>query len=225
LVFFLGARYTTVFQKENSIDLLLVEAQRLEKKAGQGKNALEKAKSHAGNMHMKWKKLRKELLFSREHSGSHGALYTQGQVVKVVTYQNNLEDALLKKVEAETAFRTVLQAYESRMPKIVNTIRNDNIQRIRQWKQSMRSYIAIKKKKLAVELEHLSKLEASVEGINTTKDMEAFAQGTSDFWQGGENKRPAGEAERRFSNTAVSRLVTTKPPPSILSAIFRLTFF
>jgi len=38
----------------------------------------------------------------------------------------------LEKEEADTAFRTVLDEYESRMPQIVQTIRNMNADRIAQ---------------------------------------------------------------------------------------------
>jgi len=49
--------------------------------------------------------------------------------------RTDLTDALcarLEKEEADTAFRTVLDEYESRMPQIVQTIRNMNADRIAQ---------------------------------------------------------------------------------------------
>ena len=223
--------YTTAFQKEASIDLLLDEAQRLGKKAGVGKNVLERAKAKAAKSKAKWRKLKKSLLFA---TGG----YTGQQVVKVVGSQNMMEDAILSRIEAETGFRTILNSYESRMPRIVNTIRSDNIRRIEQFKTSMTNFIAIKKAALASQARTLAALEETVKAIDTAKDMESFTQGTSDFWHNAQKQgvrpsgpgspvppisrgstaaaslvAPAGGGRASFSTSTVGGTSTVAPPP------------
>eukprot|EP00466_Bigelowiella_natans_P004145 jgi/Bigna1/86240/estExt_fgenesh1_pg.C_90089 len=172
--------YTTAYQMENSIDLLLSEAERLEKKTGRGKNRLESAKALAHQTKGAFKKLRKNLITQNDGS----PLLTQNQIARVVAAQCAMDDASLGKLEAATDFRTVLAAYESRMPKIVKTIRHNNIKRIDQFKKSMTEYLKVKRKSLEGALETLTKMEQKVAAIDTKADMQIFTQGTSDFWHG-----------------------------------------
>jgi len=184
--------YTTAFQMENSISLLLTEAERLEKKTGKGKNRLENAKANAYSTKAAWKKLRNAM-----QDGS--PLLSQAQIARIVAAQNSMEDASLGKVEAATSFRTVLAAYEARMPKIVKSIRRDNIKRIEQYKTSMQEYLKVKRQALEGALKTLANIEEKVSKIDTKGDMQLFMQGTNDFWGdvkgGDESKLNIGDME------------------------------
>eukprot|EP00468_Gymnochlora_sp_CCMP2014_P013813 CAMPEP_0167754294 /NCGR_PEP_ID=MMETSP0110_2-20121227/8189_1 /TAXON_ID=629695 /ORGANISM="Gymnochlora sp., Strain CCMP2014" /LENGTH=1479 /DNA_ID=CAMNT_0007640155 /DNA_START=868 /DNA_END=5307 /DNA_ORIENTATION=- len=196
--------YTTAYQKENSIDLLLAEASILEKKTGRGKNRLEDAKKLAAQNRSKFSKLQNSLI-KQGGSGDRGLL-TQGQLLKVVAAQGDMDNSFLGKVEAATHFRTVLNAYRGRMPRIVNTIRNDNIERIDQFKKSMTAYVTIKREALERELATLKKMEEAAKAIDTKRDMELFTQGTSDFWaseapsSSTENSKPKLESKTKMRN-------------------------
>mmetsp|Transcript_7135 Transcript_7135/g.13649 ORF Transcript_7135/g.13649 Transcript_7135/m.13649 type:complete len:1782 (-) Transcript_7135:286-5631(-) len=203
--------YTMAFQKENSIDLLLLEAEQLEKKTGRGKNKLETAKERAAQSKSSFEKMRHTLM--SHGGGGERTLLTQGQITRLISSQCSMEDAALYKVEAATDFRTVLAAYEGRMPRIVNTIRNDNIERIEQLRVSMTAYLEVKRKALEAQMATLEKMEKAVAAVDTKRDMELFMQGTTDFWHvdgknakaDGKTSDPAAQAHQLLAPSSTSQ--------------------
>ena len=102
--------YTMTSACEHQLKILFLEANLLENKAAQGKNLVERTKSRANVMQLKYEQLKETLKQN---------VLTASEINRIIVAKSESEDASLDLDEAETNFQTIISEYELRMPEII----------------------------------------------------------------------------------------------------------
>jgi len=172
--------YASSSSRAHQLRILFQEATLLDTKVARGKSAVERAKSRSLAAWRKYESCRESLRSATPSTG-----ISTSEVARLVSLQNESEDARLDLDESETAFQTLVREYETRMPQIIAQIRSLNQQRIQHAKEALASWAQSKRTVLVQMLASLDGAITKIEAMDATKDLTTFSEGTVDFWMNG----------------------------------------